>query len=307
MPESLAEVAAQWLHRPESVRISASAACIAKTVAQVHFGPGWQPDSFPRCARSVRLAGPSLQPRSTCCGPTHTLTICATPTLPPYLPTQSSRWCRCVRSTRSPPSCPSTWSRSGRRPRACATRHACSSSPTGTGGGDGDGRGWLVAWLVDGWLRGLGLPHVGSTGWRATEAADQAALIGFPGLHCCHRLRALAHPPLPLLCLRLAGSRRCALCISWWARRASAPPSCTASAARRSATQRWPSSAGARCRWVGVGEASLGGNLWGIRCRRGMGHSSAEAAVWERALSSSTGPISTQPPTALSYPPFLLI
>ena len=35
MPESLAEEAAQWLHRPERVRISASAASISKSVAQV--------------------------------------------------------------------------------------------------------------------------------------------------------------------------------------------------------------------------------------------------------------------------------
>ncbi|PRW59081.1 DEAD-box ATP-dependent RNA helicase 20-like [Chlorella sorokiniana] len=35
MPESLAQEAAQWLHRPERVRISASAASISKSVAQV--------------------------------------------------------------------------------------------------------------------------------------------------------------------------------------------------------------------------------------------------------------------------------
>ena len=43
MPESLEEVAAEWLRRPERVRISASAASISRSVTQVgggHAGHG---------------------------------------------------------------------------------------------------------------------------------------------------------------------------------------------------------------------------------------------------------------------------
>ena len=35
MPDSLQEVAAQWLRRPERVRVAASAACISRSVTQV--------------------------------------------------------------------------------------------------------------------------------------------------------------------------------------------------------------------------------------------------------------------------------
>ena len=154
MPDSLAEVAAQWLHRPEQVRISASAASISRSVTQV--GGGWEllasvlalvcrmrsaPESS-RCADQ----GPAAQ-RSRDSPPGCTQQPTTPAALTPHAPPACflvCRWCRCVRSTRRRPSCSATWSASARRPRACATRPASSSFQTGAheaGGGCG-GVGW---------------------------------------------------------------------------------------------------------------------------------------------------------------------